>query len=109
AGNDSLLASTIPLPTSLNGTQLFLGGIPMPLSYAASGQVNALIPEGIAPNASYPLVVVRGMAQSVPVSLTVTQLQPGIYTLDSSGSGAGVVTNALTGALITPSSPAHAG
>src|SRR6185437_15977679 len=109
AGNDSLLASTIPLPTSLNGTQLFLGGIPMPLSYAASGQVNALVPEGIAPNASYPLVVVRGTAESVPVSLTVTQLQPATYTVNTSGSGPGIVTNAVTAQLITASNPAHAG
>ncbi|HVW10406.1 MAG TPA: hypothetical protein VHC90_17585, partial [Bryobacteraceae bacterium] len=109
AGTGSPSATSIPLPTTLNGTQLFLGGLPMPLLYAGAGQVNALIPEGIAPNASYPLVVVRGTAQSVPVSLTVTQLQPGAYTVNTSGSGAGIVTNALTGALISTSNPAHAG
>jgi len=109
AGNDNPSAASIPLPTTLNGTQLFLGGIPMPLLYAGSGQVNALIPEGIAPNASYPLVVVRGTAQSVPVALTVTQLQPGAYTVNTSGSGPGIVTNALTAQLITTSNPAHAG
>ncbi len=107
AGNPS--ATSLPLPTTLNGTQFFLGGLPMPLLYAGSGQVNALVPEGIAPNATYPLVVVRGTAQSVPVALTVTELQPGAYTANTSGSGAGIVTNALTGQLITSSNPAHAG
>ena len=101
-------ATSLPLPTNLNGTQLSLGGVPMPLLYAASGQVNALVPQGIAPNATYPLVVTRGATQSVPVPLTVTELQPGAYTVDTSGSGAGVVTNALTGKLITASNPAHA-
>lgn len=81
----------------------------MPLLYAGPGQVNAIVPQGIAPNASYPLVVVRGTAESVPVSLTVTQLQPGAYTVDTSGSGRGIVTNAVTGALISSSNPAHAG
>jgi uncharacterized protein (TIGR03437 family) len=41
--------------------------------------------------------------------LTVTEVQPGIYTADFSGSGQGVVTNAITGDLIGPSNPAHAG
>jgi uncharacterized protein (TIGR03437 family) len=109
AGGDNPSATTIPLPTTLNGTQIFLGGIPMPLLYAGAGQVNVLIPEGIAPNAAYPLVIQRGTAQSVPVPLTVTQLQPGAYTVNTSGSGAGIVTNALTAELITTSNPAHAG
>jgi len=109
AGNGDGSAKSIPLPTTLNGTQLFLGGVPMPLLYAGPTQVNALVPQGIAPNASYPLVVVRGTAESVPVSLTVTQLQPGAYTVNTSGSGPGIVTNALTGGLISTSNPAHVG
>ncbi len=109
AGTDSPSATSLPLPTTLNGAQLFLGGLPMPLLYAGAGQVNALVPEGIVPNATYPLTVVRGTTQSVPVPITVTELQPGAYTVDTSGSGAGIVTNALTGALITQSNPAHAG
>jgi uncharacterized protein (TIGR03437 family) len=102
-------ASSLPLPTTLNGTQLLLGGKPMPLLFAGSGQVNALVPEGLAPNASYPLVVIRGATESVPVSLTVAELQPGIYTVDTSGSGAGIVTNSVTGQLIDAANPAHAG
>jgi uncharacterized protein (TIGR03437 family) len=98
-----------PLPTTLNGAQLTLGGLPLPLLYASPSQVNAVIPQGIAPNAAYPLVVVNGTTQSVPVPLTVTELQPGAYTLDMSGSGAGIVTGAASGQLITASNPAHAG
>ena len=70
----------------------------MPLLFASPGQVNALVPAGLAPNASYPLVVVRGTTQSAPVALTVAQVQPGIYTLDLSGSGqaiAGIAGTAL--------------
>ena len=81
----------------------------MPLLYAGAGQVNALVPAGIVPNATYPLTVIRGTTQSVPVPVTVTELQPGAYTVNTSGSGAGIVTNALTGQLISSSNPAHAG
>src|SRR6185312_114791 len=107
-GNPNATAGQ-PLPTTLNGAQLTLGGLPLPLLYAASGQVNAVIPQGIAPNATYPLIVVNGTSQSVPVPLTVTELEPGTYTVNTTGSGAGVVADALTGQLITASNPAHAG
>lgn len=109
AANGSPSAANLPLPTTLNGTQLLLGGIPMPLLYASAGQVNALVPEGIAPNATYPLTVLRGSTPSVPVPITVTELQPGTYTVNTTGSGAGIVTNALTGQSNSASSPAHVG
>jgi uncharacterized protein (TIGR03437 family) len=106
AGNPS--ASSLPLPTTLNGTQATLGGLSMPLIYAGSSQINALVPQGLKPNASYPLVVTVGPVQSAPVSLSVMELQPGIYTVNESGSGPGIVTEALTGQLNTASNPAHA-
>jgi uncharacterized protein (TIGR03437 family) len=109
AGSGNPSATSLPLPTTLNDTQVFLGGLPMPLLYAGPGQVNALVPVEIRPNASYPLTVVRGKAQSVPVALTVTELQPGAYTTDMTGFGRGIVTNASTGELISASNPAHAG
>jgi uncharacterized protein (TIGR03437 family) len=80
----------------------------MPLVYAGGGQVNALVPQELAPNASYPLVVVTGTTQSVPMALTVTELQPAIYSINFTGSGAGVVTNAITAQLIDASNPATA-
>jgi uncharacterized protein (TIGR03437 family) len=106
AGNGNPFASSLPLPTTLNGTQLLLGGIPMPLVYAGAGQVNALVPQELAPNASYPLVVVTGTTQSVPMALTIAELQPAIYSINFTGSGAGVVTNAITAQLIDASNPA---
>ncbi len=102
-------ASALPLPALLNGTQVTLGGLPMPLLYAGTGQVNALVPMGLKPHQSYPMVVTRDGISSAPVSLTVEQLQPGIYTVNTTGSGAGIVTNSLTGQLITQSNPAKAG
>lgn len=109
AGKDTPTAATLPLPTSLNGTQATLGGVPMPLLYSVSGQINALVPMGLTPSQSLPLVVTRGGIPSAPVSLNVVQLQPGIYTVDTSGRGAGIVTNSLTGQLITRDNPATVG
>ena len=80
----------------------------MPLLYAAAGQINGLVPQGLTPNNSYPLVVTTGAVQSVPVMLSVKELQPGIYTVDTSGSGLGIVANALTGQLDNAANPARA-
>ena len=102
ASNGAPVATTIPLPGTLNGTQLFLGGQPIPLIYAGPGQVNALIPQNLNPNTSYQLVIQRGSTLSVPAPLTVAEYQPGIYTLDLSGAGQGIVEIAGTTLLAAP-------
>ena len=71
AGSGSPSAASLPLPKALNGTQVSLGGLPMPLLYAASGQINGLVPQGLTPNKSYPLIVTTGTLQSAPVTLLV--------------------------------------
>ena len=95
-------ASTLPLPMNLNDTQLLLGDQPLRLSYATPAQVNGLIPQNLNPNASFPLVVLRGSTRSVPVPVTVAALQPGIYTVDNSGAGQGSVQIAGTSLLAAP-------
>ena len=107
AGSGNPSATSLPLPIALNGAQVSLGGLPMPLLYASPTQINALIPQSLTPNTSYPLVVTLGSTQSAPVQLTVTEFQPGIYTLNELGSGQGIVTDAFTGLLTDPSHPAH--
>lgn len=41
---DPQQATTLPLPTSLGGTQVLLNGQPVPVYYVAPGQINLLIP-----------------------------------------------------------------
>jgi uncharacterized protein (TIGR03437 family) len=108
AGSGNPSAISLPLPTTLNGTQVSLGRLAMPLLYASPTQINAIIPKGLTPG-TYPLVVTTGSVQSAPIQLTVKELEPGIYTQDESGSGPGIITEALTGELITQMRPASAG
>jgi uncharacterized protein (TIGR03437 family) len=102
ASDGTPTGTSIPLATLLNGTQLFLGGRALPLSYAGPTQVNGLIPQDLNPNAAFPLVVQRGDTQSVPIPVTVAGLQPGIYTQDQSGSGQGLIQIAGTALLAAP-------
>jgi uncharacterized protein (TIGR03437 family) len=106
AGTGAPSATTIPLPTTLNGTQLLLGNVPMPLLYASPTQVNALVPQGLAANTAAQLVVARGSTLSVPSPVTVTQYQPAIYTQNLTGSGQGIVEIAGTSLLAAPSGAA---
>jgi uncharacterized protein (TIGR03437 family) len=109
AGNGGPSATSLPLPTTLNGASVTLCGVPMPLLYASAAQINAIVPQVPAGSGQCPLVVsVNGVA-SAQVLLAMVSLQPGIYTVNLSGSGPGVVTNALTGQLISDTNPAHAG
>ena len=109
ADSASTSASSLPLPTILNGAQVTLGGVNMPLLYAAGGQIDAIVPQGLSPNNSYPLLVMNasGGVLAAQLSVLVKELQPAIYTVDSSGSGPGVIANNSSGQLITASNPAQ--
>jgi len=82
---------TQPLPTSFEGTQVFLGGVALPLQYAGPNQINALIPANVAVDSQQPLVVQRDMTQAAPTSVTIADSQPGIYTANQQGTGQGAV------------------
>jgi uncharacterized protein (TIGR03437 family) len=90
---DARASGAIPLPTDLAGTQVSLGGRLLPLLFASDGQVNAQIPYDLSVNTQLQLQVKRGVALSVPQSLTVAPAQPAIFTLDQSGRGQGVIVN----------------
>jgi uncharacterized protein (TIGR03437 family) len=79
------------LPGNLNNTQLFLGNLPLPLSYVSPTQVNALIPQKLNVNTGYLLTIQRDNTLSSPVPVTITELQPGIFTTTGTGSGQGAV------------------
>jgi uncharacterized protein (TIGR03437 family) len=111
AGNSEPAATSVPLPTTLNGTQVFIGSQPAPLIYAGSNQINAVVPRGLKPGTSYQLTVANGLSRSSAMTLTIAEAQPAIYTANASGTGQGVV--AIVGdnvlAATTNGRPAHAG
>jgi trimeric autotransporter adhesin len=83
--------STQPLPTNYQGTQVFLGGVALPLQFVGPNQINALIPASVAVDSQQPLVVQRDLTQAAPTSVTIADTQPGIYTANQQGTGQGAV------------------
>ena len=99
----SFAAATAPYPGTLSGTQVFMQNHPLPLSFVSPGQINALIPAGM--NAgTQQLTVVRNGTRSTGVDVLVTQMGPGLFSLDGSGQGQGAILIANTGYVAGPAS-----
>jgi uncharacterized protein (TIGR03437 family) len=94
------LAPAIPLPTSLGTTSVTFNGVPAPMIAAIHGssydQLNVQIPwEAIsilppATTGSVRMVVTQSNAASSVVNVPVTTASPGIFTINSTGSGQAV-------------------
>ena len=92
-------------PTELTGTRILVDGIPAPLVFASSGQVNAIVPWSVqvgtpaGPNGSPPsplssrVVVERGGEVSDAGFVSMPPTSPGLFTLDSSGDGQAAALN----------------
>jgi uncharacterized protein (TIGR03437 family) len=105
-------AQSFPYLTSLGGTQVLLGGEPLPLEVTSGGQINAVIPYDATVNGVQQLIVQRNGMDSMPEALLLAPSQPAVFTLDQSGKGAGaiVVIKADGSQFVNgPLSPATAG
>jgi uncharacterized protein (TIGR03437 family) len=76
--------------TELAGTQVFVNGNPAPLTYAGSGQVNAIVPYEVATATTANVVVVYQGNASVPLPVLMAAVKPGIFT---NGHGQGAILN----------------
>ena len=99
-------ASSLPLPASLADTTVDIGGTAAPLYYASPTQINAQIPfeASLAPGAL--LTVRRSGSVAATAALSLVPAAPGIFSFDSSGGGAGVITHAATHLPVGAQSPA---
>jgi uncharacterized protein (TIGR03437 family) len=80
------------VPTSVLSTRVLFDGIPAPLIYASSGQVSAVVPYEVSGTSTQVQVEYLGK-RSNAVAVPVTVSAPGIFTLDNTGSGPGVILN----------------
>jgi uncharacterized protein (TIGR03437 family) len=94
--------------TSLGGAQVLFNGIPAPLIYAAANQVSAVVPYEAAGRDSVDIRVVLSGRLSNTVPAPVVAAAPGVFTLNSSGSGPATAIN-IDGTTNSPSNPAQKG
>lgn len=77
----------------LGETLVLFNGIPAPLLAVSSGQVNAVVPQGIASDTAVDIVLTFRGSISPTVTLPVTPASPALFTLDGSGHGPGAILN----------------
>ncbi len=94
--------------TSIGGVQVYVNGTAAPMVYASGTQISAVVPYELAPFKSASVILKYQGQSSNGVTLPVSTTQPGIFTLNSSGTGPGAIVN-QNGSVNSPPNPAHAG
>jgi uncharacterized protein (TIGR03437 family) len=75
-----------------------------PIIFANSTQINAIVPSGMTVGATPNVTVTTAGSTTVPLAVNVVTADPGIYTMDSDGSGQGAILNITTpGGVVTTS------
>jgi uncharacterized protein (TIGR03437 family) len=90
-------ADSIPLSTTLGNVSVTISGVPVPLYFVTHestfDQINAQLPWNV-PTGTAQIVVTNSSGQpSPPQTFQVGQFSPGIFTVNGSGTGQGIVVN----------------
>ena len=107
-GSDLALKSataTAPLPTTLNGTQVLIGGVAAPIAAVSPTALSVEIPAGLTPGMQYQVLVAANGAITTPDFLQLTATAPGVAT----GLAGLVSASHLDGSAVTEASPAAPG
>jgi len=101
-------ATGFPLPKTLQGVRVTIGGLVVPLLYVSPSQINFQVPPEV-PLGTAKLVVERGTQSGLERSLQVVSTVPGIFTASGDGRTAPLIVHTSDYSLVTPQRPARAG
>jgi uncharacterized protein (TIGR03437 family) len=97
------------VPTQLAGVQVLFDGVPAPLVYAQSRQINAIAPAGLTVNGTTQVTVTYRNQIFGPAVAKTTIVSPGIFRLQIGQSAQAVAINDDDGTLNGPTNPAARG
>jgi len=95
-------------PTTLNGVQVLVDGIPAPIYYVSPTQIAIIVPYSANTFALARFQVVNNGSTSNSVIENVNLTTPGVFTFSANGLGDGAIEHA-NGAFVTESNPAQPG
>lgn len=95
----TLHAETVPLPTSLGGVSVLVNGTAAPLFFVSPGQINFQFPWSVSGVSPVSVVVNDGNSSSSAIAVPLSSAGPGIFTINSSGTGQGAILLANTSTL----------
>lgn len=80
-------ANAFPLPRTLAGVQVFIGGVPVPLYFVSPDQINFQVPVGLA-SGTLAVTVSSTAGSGTATDIVVARVQPGIFFDSTSELGA---------------------
>jgi uncharacterized protein (TIGR03437 family) len=88
-------AGVLPWPTQLNNIRILVNNVPAPIYYAGTDQINFEVPSAAPQSGTTDVQVLEASTGRVLGDTTVVMsaVSPGIFTQNSSGSGAGAIAN----------------
>jgi uncharacterized protein (TIGR03437 family) len=105
----SVTATSVPLSTTLGGTQVLVNGTPAPLLFVSPMQINAQAPFETPVGTPVQVAIVAGGLSSLPVIVTFNTYAPAVFLYPRTAISTDPVITHADNTLVTPSSPAHAG
>ena len=91
-----------PLPFSLGGTTVIIGGNPVPLFFVSPGQINFQVPFlSVTRPTQVPLTITQG-ALSTTISVVVSNVAPALFTTNQAGTGQASALIAGTASIAAP-------
>jgi uncharacterized protein (TIGR03437 family) len=101
----SIVASQVPLPTSLGESCLSVAGTPIPLIFVSPTQINAQLPQNVLGNETISLHTPGGVSNTL--NFTVNSTAPAVFLSGVAGdwSGLATVIRAKNNQLVTPTNP----
>ena len=109
-GDQTVINSSIPVPTTLGDVQVTVAGIPAPLLYVSPSQINFQVPGATPVSDSQEIQVTRASTGQVLASwlFRIDSVSPGLFTADATGSGQLLAVN-QDGSINDATHPAKAG
>jgi uncharacterized protein (TIGR03437 family) len=97
----------VPLPTALGESCLTVNGVPVPMLFVSSQQINGQLPFNVDGNATMTLHTPGGISDNF--NFTILPAAPSIFRSGSAGpdTNLATITRADNGELITPTNPIH--
>ena len=95
-------AATVPLPTSLGGVSVRINGVAAPLFYVSATQINFLAPFELLGQSQAGITVTAGGNTTAPQTVSLAAVAPGIFSINSQGTGQGAVLIAPGGEVAAP-------
>ncbi|MFN0085354.1 MAG: sulfatase-like hydrolase/transferase [Blastocatellia bacterium] len=90
----TLAAGSLPLPATMAGAAVKIGGRPAPLFFVSPGQINLQVPGGLAAGPAVIEVFVNDSAAPAQIgAVTVAAAAPGLFTINASGQGQAAALN----------------